>query len=375
MLVELHVIQNFPPSCLNRDDTNAPKDCVFGGFRRARVSSQCLKRAMRRLFNSDDMLSSQELGSRTLRAKQMLRERLIEAGLNSDLADQAAAGALQTLGLKLSEEGETQYLLFLGIAEVNRMASVVVAHVEEFAGAVGARGKAVSAKTAKELASVLGGGTADLALFGRMVANAAQHNVDAAAQVAHAISTHRVTMEFDFFTAVDDLKQEVGETGAGMMGTVQFDSACFYRYANVDLEQLKTNLGTNGDLLRRSAEAFVRAFIQAIPSGKQSTMAAYSPPDAVLAVVRDGGGPCSLANAFVRPVRATEERDLVQASVEALDTYWGRMIKVYGDEHIVAHPLCLVCDAQVPNLGAHRVKNIEGLINNVLVAARLKEAS
>jgi CRISPR system Cascade subunit CasC len=151
----------------------------------------------------------------------------------------------------------------------------------------------------KELNRLLNGGMAvDLALFGRMLADLPNKNIDAACQVAHALSTNKVSMEFDFFTAVDDLSPEE-ETGAGMMGTVEFNSACFYRYANIDLKQLTGNLAGDSELAQKAVEAFLRAAVATIPTGKQNSMAAQNPPSLVFAVVRDKGL-WSLANAFVK---------------------------------------------------------------------------
>jgi CRISPR system Cascade subunit CasC len=130
-------------------------------------------------------------------------------------------------------------------------------------------------------------------MFGRMVEieggkpfGKLQLGTDAACQVAHAISTHKSGVEFDFYTAVDDLLPH-GETGAGMMGTIEFNSACFYRYANVNLEELKKNLGDNENLTVDTFEAFIRASVEAVPTGKQTSMAAQNPPSFIFAVVRE----------------------------------------------------------------------------------------
>jgi CRISPR system Cascade subunit CasC len=173
------------------------------------------------------------------------------------------------------------------------------------------------------------GQTADLALFGRMIADRPKDNIVAATQVAHALSTHKVDLEFDFYTAVDDLQPE-GETGAGMMGTVEYNAACFYRYANVDLGQLLKNLDGNAALAREAVEAFLMASIEAVPTGKQNSMAAQSPPSLVLVVLRRSGL-WSLANAFLKPVRVTSSGDLMTASVAALGDYWGKLTAMYGE--------------------------------------------
>jgi len=194
----------------------------------------------------------------------------------------------------------------------------------------------------------------DVALFGRMLASQKVFDRDAACQMAHAISTHRVTMEMDFFTAVDDLNPE-DTAGAGMMGFIGFDSACFYRYARIDWGQLLKNLNGNADLARRTVEGFLRAAVAAVPSGKQTSFAANNPPSLLLAVVRQDGMGWSLANAFERPVRARRDSGLVTPSVEALDAYWGRLCQVYGTDTLV----CTAALALNPNLALAALKEAQ----------------
>jgi CRISPR system Cascade subunit CasC len=358
VFVELHLIQNFAPSNLNRDDTGAPKDCVFGGYRRARISSQCLKRAARAAFADDRLLPQARLAARTKRAVDELVRRLGEQGKAEAEARPVVEALLGGVGLGFAEDGKTQYLLFLGQDELAGIARLCVEHwaalsaagggataavAEEDAPTRGRGGRAAKqrgrAAVPREVTDALraaldGGKAADLALFGRMLADLPDRNVDAACQVAHALSTHKVETEFDFYTAVDDLRPE--ETaGADMLGTIEFNSACFYRYASVDLAQLARNLGGDEELARRTLDAFVRAAIVAIPTGKQNSFAAHNLPSFVLAVARERGQ-WSLANAFVRPVRPTAEGDLVRNSVRALDDHWGKLTRMYGTAGIVA---------------------------------------
>jgi CRISPR system Cascade subunit CasC len=177
----------------------------------------------------------------------------------------------------------------------------------------------------------------DIALFGRMLADRPETNVDAACQVAHAISTHAVKAQTDFFTAVDTLL-EPEETGAAMMDYANFNSACFYRYARLDWEQLVSNLKSGEeptaeevDLAQRTVEGFLRAMVEAVPTGKINAHAQNNPPSFLLAVARSGGMAWSLANAFERPTRAGHE-GLVTPSVRALDRCWGRLRSGYGDK-------------------------------------------
>ncbi|MHB9090296.1 MAG: type I-E CRISPR-associated protein Cas7/Cse4/CasC, partial [Chloroflexota bacterium] len=221
----------------------------------------------------------------------------------------------------------------------------------------------VPAEIRSALDVVLDGGRAvDLALFGRMLADRPEKNVDAACQVAHAISTHRASMEFDYFTAVDDLKG-VESAGAGMVGTVEFNSACFYRYANVDLAQLSANL-KDDELAAKAALAFVRASVSAVPGGKQHSMAAQNPPSFVLAVLRRQGL-WSLANSFLKPVRAEGEGDLVERSVAALDSYWGKLSAMYGDDGIAGVWCASIDDGGLDKLKPARLGDFPALVRRL----------
>jgi CRISPR system Cascade subunit CasC len=206
-----------------------------------------------------------------------------------------------------------------------------------------------------------------------MIADLPEANKDAACQVAHAISTHRVAMEFDFYTAVDDLKAE-DTTGAEMMGTMEFNSACFYRYANIDMEQLKTNLKDDEELAKSAVEAFLRAAIEAIPTGKQNSMAAHNPPSLIMGVVRERGL-WNLANAFVDPVRADGKGHLVQKSISALEDYWTRLEKAYGREQIRAIKV-LTLDGKLTTLEGkdYKVDNCYDFLNTIIEAIDLEKS-
>lgn len=376
MLLELHLLQNFAPSNLNRDDTGSPKDCEFGGHRRARISSQCQKRAIREEFRRASLLPAEHLGVRTKRLAEEVATRLAAQGRDAEMARRVAESAVTSLGLGLVE-GETQYLIFLGDDELAAFSAICNQHWDALsAGATGEKATKKDAKAAatKELTALLSGAldgrrAADLALFGRMLADLPGLNRDAACQVAHALSTNAVSLEFDFFTAVDDLKPRAEDTGAGMLGTVEFNSSCYYRYANIDLRQLRENLGGDEALARATVCAFLQAAVRAVPSGKQNSFAARNPPSLVMGVVRDDGA-WSLANAFVKPIRPRGEADLVAASIGALDSYWGRLASMYGDASGVRG---VVVDAayadRLTTLGSARIATVPELI------ARLTEAA
>ena len=297
--IDLHVIQSVPPANMNRDEDGSPKSTVFGGTRRTRVSSQAWKRAMRRNF--DDFLDSSDLGVRTLRAVGAIAERIggIDPSIDEETRERLASEALTASGIKVEkvkarkkpkspddaegpEYSKTGALLFLSNPQIDALARLAVES-----------GGTIDKKKAKE--TMQKGNSIDLALFGRMVADSPDLNVDAAAQVAHAIGTHTSVPEFDYFTAVDD-RQVEDNAGAGMIGTVEFNTATLYRYATVNVDALQGNLGS-AEATARGVEAFVRSFIRSMPTGKQNTFANRTLPAFVYATVRNDQ-PINMAGAF-----------------------------------------------------------------------------
>ncbi len=331
-LIEIHAIQNFAPSNLNRDDTGAPKDAMFGGSRRARVSSQCLKRAIRQHFKSmveEGRLDPDTMSSRTKRVMDAIVSILESRGHEKTEAEEKTRLALASVKLTVKDDGKSEYLLFLGKNEISEVASIIN---EKWAGILApssdetsksGKAKKDAAKAAdpelkSALEKILNGGKAlDVALFGRMLADMPEKNQDAACQVAHAISTHSVEREFDFYTAVDDLKPE-DTAGADMMGTIEFNSACFYRYAVIDWEKLVANLQGDIELAKTGLNAFLEGFVVAEPTGKQNSFAAHNPPEFVAISVSHNTAPCSLANAFERPIRANKNETLTFSSATKL---------------------------------------------------------
>jgi len=331
MFLEVHVIQNFALSNLNRDDTGAPKTCDFGGARRARISSQCLKRAVRTYFREEEVLPAADLGYRTKLLKRALQERLDKLGAG-DSAEPLAGAVIAQLGLGVKKD-KTEYLLFVGAREVDVLAAFAMEHREAVAKAE--RGGKDKDLQTRILEALDGGGAVDLALFGRMIADKPEKNVDAAVQVAHAFSTHAVATEFDFYSAVDDLQREDDEAGAGagMLGTTLYNSSCYYRYANLNAGQLGVNLGRYRDRAAEAVRAFLKGAIHAVPTGKQTGSAAQNPPALVMVTVRDKGL-WSLANAFVKPIRARADEDVVLLSAEAMVDHFARLSSLYGTEGI-----------------------------------------
>jgi len=364
MFIEIHVLQSFAPSNLNRDDTGNPKDCEFGGVRRARISSQCIKRAIR-LHPAFTKATEVENGLRTRWMTRLLIEPLIKQGKSEEQAIAVAeAFALQYSKM---DKGHTSVLLYLSKNEIESATQNLLSKWNEITASLKDEKSPVLKDIAKEMFKKLRDRTQapDIALFGRMLAEKPELNIDAACQVAHALSTHRVNMDLDFYTAVDDLSTDE-ETGAGMMGVVGFNSACFYRYARIDWDQLLKNLGGDEELARRSVEGFLRAAVKAVPTGKQNSFAAQNPPDFLLGVARVDGDSWSLANAFEIPVRAGKGGGLMSASITALDDYWGRLNKAYGSEGVNPAALVVTESDTLVNLKDAAVANLDEWVETLL---------
>ncbi|MGH2966460.1 MAG: type I-E CRISPR-associated protein Cas7/Cse4/CasC [Solirubrobacterales bacterium] len=349
MYLDLHILQSFAPANLNRDDTGSPKECVFGGARRARISSQSLKRAIREAFRDEAILPPERLATRTKQVVKLVADRLIERGWDETDARTAVGRALRSIGWNISDEGESDALALVAHDQVEALAIAIERHREvltatEPAAAAAAeprrgRGRAkpqanveVSTEAKREFHAALDlTGSIDLALFGRFIADLPDKNIDGAAYVAHSLSTHALDAETDYFTAVDEL-QMAAEQGAGMLGLQGFNASLHYRYATLNLRALDERLG-DPEAVRLALEAFVRASVAAIPSGKQHGHAAFNRPAFVLAVVRDDA-PESLANAFLRPVHVVAGDDLLRASITALEAEWRAHRGMYGEEEI-----------------------------------------
>jgi CRISPR system Cascade subunit CasC len=326
--LDLHILQTVPPANLNRDDTGSPKTAVYGGARRARVSSQAWKRATRLAFA--DLLPPTELSSRTRRTVGLLAGRLqaAEPTMSTAAAQALAADAFRALGLNTAtKKGEVteqgQYLLFVGHDHLDE----IVRRLQAALPGLPAGKDRAKALEALGLRAVLAGAQpADIALFGRMVADVKELNVDAACQVAHALSTHAVDTEFDYYTAVDD--ENLDDSGAGMIGTVEFASATLYRYAAVDLPRLAGNVGGDLGHTAEVARAFVEGFVRSMPAGKQTTFGHRTLPDLVWLAVRDDQ-PINLVGAFETPVAATG-RGYVADSAAALAERAAALHALYG---------------------------------------------
>lgn len=397
--LELHIIQSVPVACLNRDDLNSPKTAIFGGAQRARVSSQSWKRAIRKMANNEIDESEQFKGKRSrLFIEEILKE-LMKLG-----EDERTAGALsQCAGHYLAkldpkQEGKVKTLVFLSPLEYKIFAGVLfsldsddkqklidaIASVDKEKLAKDEDGnedavekesekkikgeKKLSAKQftklvdkilktpvekafkgeKKELKS-LPNDAADIALFGRMVANDHSLTVEAASMFSHALSTHKVDNEIDFFAAVDDL-QPKEETGAGMTSTLEFNSATYYRFAALNLDMLADDehLGSmSTDERKRVVRTFVEATIKAIPGARKNTMNGNTLPSYVLGVVREKGHPIQLVNAFENPVRPSSGYSV--KSVDLLKEEYSNLKKTWG--------LDAVTEIAIPEVSLHEFLN------------------
>ncbi|QIB68682.1 type I-E CRISPR-associated protein Cas7/Cse4/CasC [Aminipila butyrica] len=297
--VDLHVLQTVPPSNMNRDDTGSPKTAQYGGVTRARVSSQSWKKAMRDYFKEHE--DKETLGIRTKKIVQSLAKVIMEKEPSMD--EKSALNLAEAIFNKAkisTKDQEAKALFFLGGKQREKLAAYGLEHADDL--------------QTKELQSILNANQSiDVALFGRMAAEAPELNVDASSQVAHAISTHGITPEFDFFTAVDDLTSD-DQAGAGMLGTVEYNSSTLYRYANVAVHELCFQLGDNKEAVMEALKLFVKGFVLSLPTGKINTFANQTLPNALIVSIRSDR-PVNLVSAFENPVKSRDGDGYVAESV------------------------------------------------------------
>lgn len=325
-IIEIHALETTAAGNLNRDDTGSPKTVEYGGTTRARVSSQAWKRPTRELFK--ELVDPNDLGIRTKRVVEELTGRILEC--RGDLSEEQTTMLAETVlqggaGIKLEKPRkkkadeidddrvkQSQYLLFLGNRQYDQLADLAIEATDTDDPVKKIKG---DKKRIKQIVS--NDRSIDVTLFGRMVADDTDLNVDACAQVAHAISVQTVEPESDFFTAVDDNQRnggedEAGDVGAAMMGQVEFNAATFYRYANVDANRLQDRLG-DVNATAKAVSAFVQAFLTSVPQGKINTFGQNVLPDLIVVNLRDTQA-VNMVGAFERPVAP----DYVQHATEAL---------------------------------------------------------
>lgn len=307
--LQLHLLTFFPPANLNRDDTGRPKTAVVGGATRLRLSSQALKRAWRGSDVFRTALAG-HMGARTQRLGEAIRDHLLARGVAEAQAVKVARDIAPVFGKVKPEKDphptRTEQLAFIAPEEQQ----TALALAERLAA-----GEKVEVKPEQILTR--SDSAADIALFGRMLADAPDFNREAAAQVAHAITTHRVSVEDDYYTAVDDLKKPSEDAGAGFVGEAAFGSGVFYLYLCVDTALLVKNLGGDAALAGTALAALAEAAATAAPRGKQNSFAAHGRAHYILAEHGDRQ-PRTLAGAFAKPVT---NDDLIEASIKRLRAF------------------------------------------------------
>lgn len=348
LFLDIHAIQTVPPSNINRDDTGSPKTAQYGGVRRARVSSQAWKRAIRDYFNEHGALSN--VGVRTLDVVSYVAGKIqdLSESISFEEAFEKAEKVLNDANVK-TKDGKAKALFFLGDTQAGELAKAALNQVSD-------KG---------ELQEILKSNPPiDIALFGRMVADDASLNEDASCQIAHAISTHAVDTEFDFYTAVDDLSPE-DNAGAGMLGTIEFNSSTLYRYGNIALHDLLRQLGDK-DAVIHAVKLFIESFSNSLPTGKITSFANNTLPSFVMVCLRCDR-PVSLVTAFEEPVKASngfktksidrlaDEFFKVQKFVEkpVLTLYLnteGRMYEGMGSEKETLEAMLDQCSRQIDQL-------------------------
>ena len=337
--IEYHILQSFPVTCLNRDDVGAPKTAMIGGSTRARVSSQCWKRQVRLALRDQGVIT----GTRTKLIKGLVAAGCVKLGADEETALRCgekierifikgeAASTKNDVdkendGAEVEGSGseKTDTLLFLSPSEVARIA---LAFKE-----VGFNHERLilqkkQEKQAKELVAILGKAPSpaidglDIALFGRMVAQAAELNIEAAASFSHAISTHRVANEVEFFTALDD---EQTEPGSAHMGSLEFNSATYYRYISLDLGQLSSNLA--GLEIEEAIAVFTKALFTAVPAARQATQSGACPWAYAQVLVRRGQ---RLQASFETAVKA-QDGGFLEPSKKELKAWIAKQEKLWG---------------------------------------------
>ena len=308
LYVDFHILQTVPPSCINRDDTGSPKTAVYGGVTRARVSSQAWKHAMRAAFADDARL---DVGKRTKKAADLVKEQILVLDSEQKKADKMAKEALKYVGIKSDDKKGTDALIFISSAQAKALAELAVGGCT---------------KDEKYEEALIENPSADMVLFGRMVAQKASLNYDAAAQVAHSISTHAVQNEYDYFTAVDDCQAE-DNAGAGHLGTVEYNSSTLYRYATVNVMELEGKLGA--EQAAETVRAFGEAFLFSMPTGKQNSFANRTLPGAVYVTIREDQ-PVNLCGAFERAVPRSGQ-GYAEPSKAALAQYAQQMYSSFAE--------------------------------------------
>lgn len=323
--IELHILQSFPVSCLNRDDLNSPKTAVFGGAQRARVSSQCWKRAVRE--QAKEECPKLFTGQRGRLLVEPLRDALIEEGFDTGKALEAAKDIADHLAKFDAEEAKkdggklrVKTAFFTSGSEIAKLAKAY-------------KEKKDAKKAAKEISPEDFKDAADIVLFGRMVANDSSLNIEGAAMFNHALSTHKVDNDIDFFSAKEEFPND--DPGAAHTSTLEFNSATYYRFAALNLDMLfdKDHLACLDHKERKAVvNAFLKATLQAVPVARRNSMNGNVFPNYALCVIREKGHPVQLVNAFEEPVFS--KNGVVKKSIELLEKEYDGLKETWGVEAV-----------------------------------------
>lgn len=342
LFLDIHAIQTVPPSNINRDDTGSPKTAQYGGVTRARVSSQSWKRAIRKYFY--DKGDTQNMGIRSCDIVNYIAKIIVEKDKSISVEDAITLVEKTLNAAKLStKDQKLKALFFISNNQADKFAQACL-----------------DKKTDKtELQEILNADTSiDIALFGRMLADDPSLNEDASSQVAHAISTHAIESEFDFYTAVDDLAPE-DNAGAGMLGTLEYDSSTLYRYANIALHDFYRQLGDKEEVIA-AVKLFVDAFVKSMPTGKINSFANQTLPQAVVVSLRSDR-PINLVSAFEEPVKS--ENGYVDKSIQKLFAEYVKYEKIL-DKPIFTDYLLLDDTLEVKSIGKS-TQNLDELLSDL----------
>ncbi|MCT7752889.1 MAG: type I-E CRISPR-associated protein Cas7/Cse4/CasC [Lactobacillus iners] len=342
LFLDIHAIQTVPPSNINRDDTGSPKTAQYGGVTRARVSSQSWKRAIRKYFY--DKGDTQNMGIRSCDIVNYIAKIIVEKDKSISVEDAITLVEKTLNAAKLStKDQKLKALFFISNNQADKFAQACL-----------------DKKTDKtELQEILKTDTSiDIALFGRMLADDPSLNEDASSQVAHAISTHAIESEFDFYTAVDDLAPE-DNAGAGMLGTLEYDSSTLYRYANIALHDFYKQLGDKEEVID-AVKLFVEAFVKSMPTGKINSFANQTLPQAVVVSLRSDR-PINLVSAFEEPIKS--ENGYVDKSIQKLFAEYVKYEKILN-KPIFTDYLLLDDTLEVKSIGKS-TQNLDELLSDL----------
>jgi CRISPR system Cascade subunit CasC len=311
--IQLHLLTAYPPANLNRDDQGSPKTARMGGYDRLRISSQCLKRTWR-ISDLFQAAMGDHLGTRSKL-------------LGIDIYNQFIAGGIKEKDAKEWTKAIAGVFGLLKKAEKDKPMAEL--EIEQLVHVSPAEQQAIKALTAKLIAEQrapekdelnllrLNEQAVDIALFGRMLASSPAFNIEAACQVAHAISVHPVVIEDDYFTAVDDLNSGLEDVGAAHIGETRFAAGLFYAYICINRELLIKNLGGNTQLAARAIRALTEAAVKVAPEGKQNSFASRAYASYVLAEKGDQQ-PRSLSVAYLKPINHRDNEDFINDAIKAL---------------------------------------------------------